>query len=168
MKRQEYLRELRGLIPQFGSENIVYFDESGFNPNTGRFDGWAVRGKKIFADIKGKREKRTNLLMAQRGKELLAPLVFKGSCTAILIETWIKKFLLKELEKPSIIIMDNAPVHRKNIIAEILKESGHVLLPLPKYSPDFNPIEQTFGALKKRRMGMHINTTVEELIMSYS
>jgi len=134
MKRQLYLKKLRSLIPKFGSDNIVYFDESGFNSNTGRLDGWAVRGKKIFAEIKGKREKRTNLLMAQRGKEWLAPLVFQGSCTAALIETWLKQFLVKELEKPSIIIMDNAPVHRRNIISEILKKHGHVLLPLPKYS----------------------------------
>ena len=70
--------------------------------------------------------------------------------------------------------MDNAPVHRKNIIARILEKQGHVLLPLPKYSPDFtqghrgNPIEQSFGAMKKRRQSMDIDTTIEELVMSYS
>ncbi|MBX2834614.1 MAG: transposase, partial [Micavibrio sp.] len=39
--------------------------------------------------------------------------------------------------------------------------------PLPPYSPDFNPIEQTFGALKKRRQGMPPETTIDQLIMSY-
>ncbi|MCK4945865.1 MAG: transposase [Alphaproteobacteria bacterium] len=49
----------------------------------------------------------------------------------------------------------------------MLKKHGHAMLPLPPYSPDFNPIEQTFGAMKKRREGMPIETTVEELVMSY-
>jgi transposase len=75
---------------------------------------------------------------------------------------------MKELDKPSIIVMDNAPVHRKNIIKEILEKHGHILLPLPKYSPDFNPIEQSFGAMKKRRESMPIETTVDELFLSYS
>jgi len=168
MQRKIYLKKLCKLTNKYGKENIVYFDESGFKANTGRLDGWAKRGSKIYADIKGKREKRTNLLMAQRGKKWLAPLVFQGSCTAKLVEEWLEKFLMKELDNPSIIVMDNAPVHRKNIIGKILEKKGHILLPLPKYSPDFNPIEQSFGAMKKRRQGMDINSTIEELILSYS
>ena len=168
MERQKYLRRLRKLIKKYGSENVVYFDESGFVSHKGRLSGWAVKGKKLYTNVKGKREKRTNLLMAQRGKEWLAPLVFTGSCTAKTIMTWIEKFLLKELHKPSIIIMDNAPVHNKKAIRSLLKKHGHTLLPLPPYSPDFNPIEQSFGAMKKRREGMPINSNVEDLIMSYS
>lgn len=167
MKRQKYLRRLRKLIKKYGSENIVYFDESGFVSHKGRLSGWAVKGKKLFCDVKGKREKRTNLLMAQRGKEWLAPLVFTGACTAKMVNMWIEKFLLKELQKPSIIIMDNAPVHNKKAIRSLLKKHGHALLPLPPYSPDFNPIEQSFGAMKKRREGMPLDTTVEKLLMSY-
>ncbi len=106
--------------------------------------------------------------MAQRGKKWLAPFVFKGTCTAKLVEEWLQKLLMKELTKPSIIIVYNAPVHIKNIIKAILEKQGHTLLSLPKYSPDFNPIEQSFGAMKKRREGMPIDTTIEELIMSYS
>ncbi len=168
MKRQRYLRRLRKLIKKYGSENVVYFDESGFISHKGRLSGWALIGQKLYADVKGKREKRTNLLMAQRGKKYLAPFVFTGSCTAKLITKWIEKFLLKELKKPSLVIMDNAPVHNKKVIRSLLKKHGHGLLPLPPYSPDFNPIENTFGAMKKRREGMPIETTVEELVMSYS
>ena len=47
--------------------------------------------------------------------------------------------------------MDNAGFHKKDEISKILNAAGHVLLPLPKYSPDFNPIEQSFGLLKRQR-----------------
>ena len=168
MKRQRFLRHLRALLPKYGSDNVVYFDESGFKAHTGRLDGWAARGQKIYGDVKGRREKRTNLLMAQRGKQWLAPLVFKGACTAKMVDAWIKHHLLKELKNPSIVIMDNAPIHNKKIIRAVLKKHGHVMLPLPPYSPDFNPIEQSFGAMKKRRQSMPSDTTIEQLLMSYS
>lgn len=167
MKRQRYLQRLRALIKKYGAQNVVYFDESGFKTHTGRLSGWAQKGQKLYGDVKGKREKKTNLLMAQRGKELLAPFVFSGSCTAALVTQWMQDMLLKELRKPSIVIMDNAPVHNKKRLRSLLKKHGHALLPLPPYSPDFNPIEGTFGGMKRRREGMPISTTIDELVMSY-
>jgi len=87
--------------------------------------------------------------MAQRGKEWLSPILFEGSCTSEIIEMWLEEHLLKALKKPSIIIMDNASFHRKGEIKRIMEEEGHAVLFLPPYSPDLNPIEQTFGAIKK-------------------
>lgn len=168
MKRGRYQGRLDALIKKYGSENIVYFDESGFKAHMGRLSGWAQKGHKLYCDVKGKREKKTNLLMAQRGKELLSPFVFTGSCTAKLVTMWVKDMLIKTLHKPSIVIMDNAPVHNKKHLRSLLKQHGHALLPLPPYSPDMNPIEQTFGAMKKRREGMPEHTTIEKLVMSYS
>lgn len=168
MKRQKYKCRLNALVKKYGVDNIVYFDESGFKNHTGRLSGWAQKGQKLYADVKGKREKKTNLLMAQRGKEWLAPFVFTGSCTAKLVTTWVETMLIKTLKAPSIVVMDNAPVHSKKQLRTLLKKYGHALLPLPPYSPDLNPIEGSFGGMKKRREGMPLKTTIEELIMSYS
>ncbi len=154
MKRQAFLRELRRLIKDYGSNNIVYVDETGFRPHTYRPHGWALRGKKIFGDVVGKKHKNTNLIMAQRNKDWLAPMLFEGACTMNTVNAWIEQALLKELSKPSIVIMDNAPVHNKTWIKNTLEKHGHAFLPLPPYSPDFNPIEQTFGYMKKRRQFM--------------
>jgi transposase len=94
---------------------------------------------------------RINLIMAQRRGEWLAPMLFKGSCTHRTVTAWVKDMLIKELYPNSLIIMDNAPFHNKADIKEILQQHGHNLLPLPKYSPDFNPIEQTFAIIKRIR-----------------
>ena len=147
MKRQEYLRKLRTLISSYGSDNIVFFDETGFVDDVRRDSGWAPRGTKIHGNFPGKKQTRTNLIMAQKGKEFLAPILFEGMCEAITVLWWMKNHLLKALKKPSVIIMDNAPIHPKGKIQELLKKHGHVLLCLPPYSPDFNPIEETFGAI---------------------
>ena len=69
-----------------------------------------------------------------------------------------------ELTEPSLIIMDNAPFHNKNHIRDLLENKGHTLLPLPKYSPDLNPIEQSFAILKKRRQFSGLN--IQQLLGS--
>jgi len=146
-----FLRRLRELLPVYGSENIVYFDETGFRKHAYRAHGWAKRGRKIYGDVSGCNRKCTNLIMAQRCKDYLAPMLFEGSCDHLVVNTWLEQTLMPLLQKPSIVIMDNAPFHKKNDIEAILSKHGHAFLPLPPYSPDFNPIEQTFGVLKKRR-----------------
>lgn len=172
MKRIKFLRTLRHLIKDYGSENIIYIDESGFKAHCGRRDGWAMRGEKIFCDVPGKRGKTTNLIMAQKGKgkgaPWLAPMLFEQSCTMHTVNAWIENALLKELDQPSVIVMDNAPFHNKTKIKALLEEQGHTFLPLPPYSPDLNPIENTFGAIKKRREAMPENTSIDNLILSYS
>ena len=165
MQRQIYLRRLRELIPIYGSDNIVYVDESGFQEDVQRKSGWARRGKKIYADVQGKYNPITNLIMAQRGREWLAPMLFKKSCTSATVNAWLKQMLMKELTHPSIVIFDNAPFHCKPDITQILQKHGHYALFLPPYSPDLNPIEQSFAILKKRRLQ---NIQLETLLCSYS
>ena len=64
MKRATYLGDLRKLIIKHGSDNIIYFDESGFETDVKRDAGWAERGRKIYQDVRGKQNPRTNLIMA--------------------------------------------------------------------------------------------------------
>ena len=173
MKRQVFLEALASEHRQFGFKNLIYVDESVFDAQTHRPSGWAAKGLKILGEVTGKRTRRTNLLMAQRHsrkgqkKEWLAPMLFQGSCNSELFETWVKDCLMKELHEPTIIVMDNASFHNPKRVQEILAKDYHYLLFLPPYSPDFNPIEQTFGGMKKRRQGMPEGTTIEQLILSY-
>ena len=127
---------------------------------------WAPRSQRVYGDVSGNRRNRTNLIMAQRGKEWLAPRVFGFSCCAALVEKWLETMLIPKLLRPSVVVMDNASFHNKRNIKNLLEEHGHKLLPLPPYSPDLNPIEQTFAILKKRREYAQPQMTLEELLMS--
>ena len=62
--------------------------------------------------------------------------------------------------------MDNAPFHNKPKISKILAEHAHTLLPLPRYTPDSNPIEQAFVILKRQRILS--GKSLEELISCHS
>lgn len=174
MKRQEYLEKLCAEHRMMGFKNLIYIDETGFDANCYRDSGWVQKGHSILGLVSGKRKRRTNLIMAQRHgrkgqkKEWLAPMIFEGSCTAVLVETWIKDHLMKELHEPTIIVMDNASFHNHKRIQDIVAPAYHMVIPLPPYSPDLNPIEKTFGAMKKRRKSLPTETTIDQLIMSYS
>ena len=124
-------------------------------------------GQKVFGLISGNNRKTTNLIMAQRGKEWLAPMLFTGSCHTETVNQWLEKMLMPELTQPSVIVMDNARFHNKEQIQTIIEKDGHVLLSLPRYSPDFNPIEQSFATIKKRRQFAPTGTPIENLLMSY-
>ncbi len=146
-----------------GAQNVVYFDESGFAAHSYRPHGWAKRGEKVFGKISGNNRKRTNLIMAQRGNEWIAPMLFESSCTHHTIAAWMQDVLIPELRPNSLVIMDNAPFHNKPEMQALLEAHGHSMLPLPKYSPDFNPIEQSFAILKRRRQ--FSNQPLELLLM---
>lgn len=44
--------------------------------------------------------------------------------------------------------MDSASFHHTEKVTQMCRDAGVVLLYLPPYSPDFNPIERFFGELK--------------------
>lgn len=165
-ERISYLQELRSWIEKNGSDNVVYMDESGFIAKSYRPHGWARRGQKVFGLISGNNRKTTNLIMALRGKEWLAPMLFQKSCTHETVLAWIEKTLIKELCPNSLIVMDNAPFHNKPKIKALLEAHGHTVLFLAPYSPDYNPIEQVFAIIKKRLR--YLGKTLEEILMGNS
>lgn len=136
-------------------------DESGFEEYIYRPYGWSTawfymvgkpdrspsskRGQKTYGDRDGKKGTRTSLIAGKRGKELLAPVLFRGSTNALWFNQWLQEHLIPELQPNSTLILDNAPFHRKDDVFRIAQQAGHQVLFLPPYSPDFNRIEQDFA-----------------------
>lgn len=166
-KRMAFLQNLRRIIAARGAQDIVYVDESGFEPDVCRRFGWSPRGQKVYGDHSGNRRPRTSLIAARRGKDFLAPMLFSGTADADLVNNWAQNMLCKELRPDSTIIWDNAAFHKKQDLEAIAHEGGHHILFLPPYSPDFNPIEQDFAIIKKIRQYSPPNTSLANLIRSY-
>jgi len=167
-KRIEYLRSLRRIIESKGSEHIVYLDESGFERTAHRTHGWGLRGKKVHGECSGNKRPRTSLISARRGNSLLAPILFEGNTHATLFNYWLKNHLFEELGSDSTIIMDNATFHKTALTRQLIEEAGHTLLFLPPYSPDFNPIEQDFANMKRRRQFLPSDSTIDEAVSSHA
>lgn len=130
---------------------------------------WSKRGKKIYGERQGKRGVRENLVAARRKgkKDLIAPMLFTGSLNAEAFEGWLEQYLLPSLSRSSVLIMDNAPIHRKRVIKELVEQASHQVVFLPKYSPDLNDIEHDFSALKRARMYAPPDSTLDDIIRNY-
>ena len=168
-ERIEYYRKLRELIKKYGSESLVFIDESGFEENVECVYAWSKRGKKVYGEKQGKRGKRENLVAGRRKKkkEFIAPMIFTGSLDAAGFEGWLNLFLIPSLTTVSVLIMDNAPIHRKSRIRELVEAAGHQILFLPRYSPDLNDIEHDFGVVKRARMYAKPGTSIDDIIRDY-
>ena len=102
-----------------------------------------------------------------KGKRFFAPLLFEGNLNALIFNHYLKEQLLKQLELGSLLIMDNASFHKTRKTRELIEESGHELLFLPPYSPDFNPIEKHFANLKKIRAYQPTDTPIDDIVRLY-
>ena len=133
----------------FPEEKRVYVDESGFHACYDREYGYAPRGEKVFGTISGMRFQRTNLVAAQIGGRTIAPMYYDWSTNSAVFEFWFEEKLMPELSPGDVVIMDNAQFHRKGVLREIASRRHVLVLFLPPYSPDYNPIEKLWANMKR-------------------
>ena len=129
---------------------LVYVDEIGIDQYLYREYARAPIGQKGYAQISGKKFKRTNIVAGICEGQWVAPMQYNGTTDSILFECWFEKCLMKEVASGSIIILDNATFHRKRKLQEIAAFYGCDVWFLPPYSPDLNPIEKWWAWLKRK------------------
>ena len=98
--------------------------------------------------------------------KLAATFLWQGTCNTCIFNLWCEELLSTLIDTNSVIILDNASFHKSAGTKELIEQKGAKLLFLPPYSPDLNPIEHDFGALKKIREYNH-KKTIGEIIKAY-
>ncbi len=99
----------------------------------------------------GNRRPRTSLIAARIGTHFDAPMLFEGTTNTAIFNAWLEQELCPKLHHNQVVVMDNAAFHKSAKTRELIENTGATLLFLPPYSPDLNPIECDFAAIKKRR-----------------
>ena len=79
---------------------------------------------------------------------MIAPFVLDGPINRLSFQTCVEKVPVPELRTGDIVIMDNLSSHKGARVRESIEAAGAVLLSLPPYSPNLNPIEMAFSKLK--------------------
>jgi len=71
------------------------------------------------------------------------------------VERFFRLALLPRLLPGSVLVLDNASIHKGGQIERLARRAGCRVLYLPPYSPDYNPIELVWGIVKRavRRAG---------------
>jgi len=94
---------------------------------------------------------RTNVIGALAGKDLFTTGLFQTNINTTIFHKWMMESLIPKLPNKSVLIMDNATFHKETQIKQSIEEAGHILLYLPPYSPDLNPIEHKWAEKKTER-----------------
>jgi putative transposase len=135
-------------IKDIPAEQLVYLDESGIEDNACPINGWSKKGERCFGKKAYQHKRRVSMIGALCNKDIIAPLVFEGSCNSELFEAYVRDFLIKELRPKQVVVMDNINFHKGKKIEDLIKSVGASILFLPTYSPDLNPIEHHWFRVK--------------------
>jgi transposase protein of IS630 family insertion sequence len=106
---------------------------------------YAPHGQKC-AGVSGWSKTQTNVIGALCGTVPFAFTAFDCSIDSDVFHTWATEILLPELPACSVIVMDNAPFHKRQDTLDALKAEGHTVLWLPSYSPVFSPLGVFYSA----------------------
>ena len=95
-----------------------------------------------------------------------APFAFAGGTDAAAFQTYVEQVLVPALREGDVVIFDNLAAHLRPEVTEAIEQAGASVLPLPPYSPDFNPIEEMFSKFKEflRRVGARAKEHLYEAI----
>ena len=136
--RSRYVAE----VSLYDPEMLVFLDETGSDKNTAMRKFGYRRGKRVSA------------IAAISSIGILDVQFLKGSVDGEIFANFVELSVLPHLlpfdgvNPNSIVVMDNASIHYNERVRSLISSVGALLVFLPPYSPDLNPIEESFSAVK--------------------
>ena len=123
--------------------------------------GWGAKSERLRGFAPHGHWRTMAVLAALRCEGLTAPCVFDGPINGQCFRAYVDRQLVPVLRPGNIVVMDNLGSHKSKAVREAIRAAGARLWLLPPYSPDLDPIEQTFAKIK-HWMRMAQKRTVEE------
>ena len=134
--------------PLLDTTKLVFIDETGTSTNMARLRGRCPRGERLVAKVPHGHWKTTTFVAGLRKGGITAPFVVDAPMNGEIFLTYLEQCLVPTLSPGEIVMMDNLPAHKVAGVRETIEATGATLRRLPPYSPDLNPIEQSFAKLK--------------------
>ncbi|MFG1464568.1 IS630 family transposase [Xanthobacter sp. DSM 24535] len=134
--------------PDLDPGRLVFIDESGTSTKMARLYGRAPRGERCRAPVPHGHWKTTTFVGGLTLEGIVAPMTIDGAMTGAAFLAYVEQLLVPTLSPGDVVVLDNLPAHKPAAIREAIEAAGAVVLFLPPYSPDFNPIEMAFSKMK--------------------
>ncbi|MCY7348518.1 MAG: IS630 family transposase [Pyrinomonadaceae bacterium] len=132
-----------------GLLDLVYFDGSGFNLSAKVVYAWQKRGARIVVPVMRGTSQNVLGFMWHRCQKF-SSFVFEGAIDSNVVISCFD-LIAQSLEKETVIVLDNAPIHRSEEFAEKIEEwekQGLKIYFLPTYCPSLNKIELLWQKIK--------------------
>ena len=150
-KRAKYVAEVALYTPSM----FVFVDEMGSDLRDGlRKFGYSARGQRCVATRLLERGECISVIGALTVSGILGYQFIHGTSNGDVFQKFVEIELLPQLlpfngsNDTSIVVLDNASIHHSQAIFDLVSSVGALLIYLPPYSPDLNPIEEAFSSAK--------------------
>ena len=151
----EYRAAFMAQVLQYEPGYFVWVDETGSDAkNHIRKFGYALCGQPPIYHRFLARGKRISAIAAISCEGLVGVELTTGSVNAEKFLEFVQGTLIPEMEpfdgskKKSIVVLDNCSIHHARLVKDALEDAGILVIYLPPYSPDLNPIEEAFSYIK--------------------
>lgn len=128
---------------------LVFIDESGAKTNMTRLRGRARGGSRCVDDAPAGHWCATTMISSIRLDGATACMVVDGATSADVFREYVRQILVPSLRAGDIVILDNLSAHKDAEATNLILAAGAVVMPLPPYSPDLNPIEKMWSKVKE-------------------
>jgi len=175
MKAKQADWELLKLWAQLGLVHLKYLDESGCYCQSPTGYGYAARGQQKRIKQLRRRGRRVNIWGVWEPQASFEYALMLGSLsteTYLKLMEWQAQTAQRRLEqtgKLTVIIQDNASVHRSKLTQqqwERWQQQGLLLFFLPPYSPQMNRIEDEWLHLKRDELNCQVFADEYDLAMA--
>ena len=150
--RQQFTSE----VPVYSPEMLVFIDETGTDRrNLVRKYGYSMRGKPLRNHSFFVRGECVSAIACISMAGLLDVKTLTGTSDGDTFYSFVQTHLIPQLmpyngiNPHSVVIMDNCSIHHVPEVVKSIQDVGALIHYLPPYSPDINPIEETFSKVKQ-------------------
>jgi transposase len=130
-------------------DDLVFPDETssrlGYTPT----HAWAPRGQRARAAAPRNPGENKTVIAALTLDGVGALMRFDGGMTSDRFTGYVRHILAPTLRPGQVVVADNLRAHHAEGARAAIEARGARFLPLPSYSPDFNPIEHASSKVKQ-------------------
>jgi transposase len=107
-----------------------------------------ARGVRLIGHVPQSHWQTITFVAGLRHDAMVAPMVVEGPITAETFLAYVEQCLVPTLKRGDIVFIDRLKAHFAAGVREAIEAAGAMLLYLPQYSPDLDPIELAFAKFK--------------------
>ena len=127
----------------------MFLDETGSNVTMTRRYGRSARGRPVYGSVPHNRGKNLTVVGAiTAAGGLVAWRAIDGGMDGAAFLSFVVEALIPALRPGQVVVMDNLSSHKTKAVRAAFAAAGVGVLYLPRYSPEYNPIELCWAKVK--------------------
>jgi transposase len=139
---------------------LIFLDEAAATTAMTRRRARAMPGERAIGAVPCGHWAVTTMVAAITLAGVIASLTYPGATDTEAFATFVEQVLGPQLRTGDVVILDNLSAHKSERVQQAIESRGAVLLFLPPYSPDLNPIEKAWAKAKSWLRTRAVRTTL--------